>query len=157
MSALIGIAPNAALESDMKQLFRWFVHWHNDASVAGTTAIAEQVGHTCKQKGRVIAARIVANAAVTANATNFFTLLVDKRTAAVPGTPVNLITFAADTPTTDDLAAWTNKDLMAYKTATDTDLDVAVGDVLTFEVTKTGGSGLAFPNAFVEVIFESRD
>lgn len=160
MQSLNGLMPGDGNEPKVRKLFTSFVHWHNDASVAGTTAIAEQVGHFAKQRCRVIAARLVTNAAVTANGTNFFTLLIDKRTAAVPGTPVNLFTFAADTPTTDDVAAWTAKNLFVspYRAAVaDADYNLEEGDLITFEVTKTGGSGLAFPNAWVEVILEARD
>lgn len=161
MAAIDGLIALFSLSGTSEQNARkltWFKEtWRQDAAIAGTTALAEQAGGTVKQKSRLIGAKLITGTATTANGTNFFTLLIDKRTAAVPGTPVNVITFAADTPTTDDLAAFTAKDLVAYFTATAADLNFAEGDSYTVEVTKTGGSGLAFPIAQLELIFEARD
>lgn len=157
--SLAAILPNAG-EKNVRDTLRFQGLWQNAAAIAGTTALAEQPGGRVKQKCRLVAAVFVPAAGVTANGTNYFTLLIDKRTAAVPGTPVNLITYAADTPTDDDMAAFTAEDLMAtatYAPGAATAYDFAEGDTWTVEVTKTGGSGLAFPAGSLQLIFEPRD
>ena len=157
--SLAALAPRSA-EETVKKTLRFTEVWTNAASIAGTTALAEVVAGRVKQKGRLVGAAFIPSSAVTANATNFFTLLVDKRTAAVPGTPVNLLTLAVDTVTTDDIAAFTAKELVGttYATAAAaTDYDFAENDTFTVEVTKTGGSGLAFPTGSLVLVFEGRD
>lgn len=147
-------------EETVKKTFRSPQEWVNTAAIAGTTALGEFTAGRVKQKCRLVGAAFIPSAAVTANATNFFTLLIDKRTAAVPGTPVNVITFAADTPTTDDIAAWTAKEFIGnatYAPGAAADYEFAEGDTFTVEVTKTGGSGLAFPAGTLQLIFEGRD
>lgn len=142
-------------EQNVRKL-AWFVaQWRNDASVAGTTAIAEVAVSSVKQKSRLVGLKLTAAAAVTANGTNYFSVVVKKRPLSAPGTPVTLTTFAADTPTTDDLTAFLAKDI--FPEAPGTDFDFASGDVFSVEVTKTGGSGLAFPVAVLEGLFEARD
>lgn len=145
--ALQGLMPHLVNE-DVRAPFMRVAQWMNDADVTGTNAVAERPIFRAKRPCRVRAASIVAAAAVTAHGTNYWTLLIDKRTAAAPGTPVNVLTFAADTPTTDDLAAFDDKDLSANLTTTAADLALAVGDVLTVEITKAG-AGLTFPVATV--------
>jgi hypothetical protein len=140
---------------------RWTQEWRSDTAAATTTAIAEQVAARVKQKSRLIGVLFLPAAAVTGAATNFFTLLIDKRTAAVPGTPVNLISYVADTPTTDDAAAFGSKDLyvttyIAGAVAAGADFDLEEGDVVTVEVTKAA-AGMTFPIASVQLVFEARD
>lgn len=149
IQALVAISAvkGAAGEEDAKKALRQTFSWRNEAAVAGTTAIAERVIAVAKQKCRVSSLALVSATATTANATNYLSLIVRKRTAAAPGTQVQLFTLALDTPTTDDLAAWTAKNLMQspYQDGAVTAFDLEEGDVLTAEVTKTGGSGLAYP------------
>lgn len=139
-----------------------FAHlFYNATSRATTTAIAETAaeGGGVKMKSRLMKVELFLDAAVTGTATNFFTLLVRKRTAALPGTQVALVTFAADTVTTDDVAAFTVKDLLAVSTwvaGSATDFDFAEGDVVTAEVTKSG-SGMTFPIGQLKLTFEPRD
>lgn len=149
------LGASGSTELTIRNIFRFTEAWANAAAIAGTTALAEQPACRVKQKCRLVGVSFVTAAAVTANGTNFFTLLLDKRPVSAPGTPVNLITFAADTPTTDDIAAFTEKAI--YPAAPGTDFNLAEGDVLTAEVTKTGGTGLAFPACTVTFIFEARD
>lgn len=133
-----------------------------DTALATTTALAEKVLIRVKRKCRLVGAYVSPSAAVTGAATNFFTVLIDKRLAAAPATNVNLITYAADTATTDDIAAFGSKDLLAaatlatYLTApTAADLNFEEGDVATLEITKAG-TGMTFPIAEVRLIFEPR-
>lgn len=158
--SLAALAPRTTSEENIKKTLRFQEVWLNAASIAGTTALAEQAAGRVKQKCRLVGAAFIPSAGVTANGTNFFTLLVDKRPAALPGTPVNLITFAADTPTTDDIAAWTAKEFIGnatYAPAAAADYDFAEGDAFTVEVTKSGGAGLAFPAGSLVLYFEGRD
>jgi hypothetical protein len=154
-------AATAAAATARELLFRKFTYTSmrhfNAAAVAGTTAIAEVPIGSIKMPMRLVEAKLCPGTATTANATNYLTVLVDARLAATPFTARNLITFAMDTPTTDDLTAFDEKDLMAYATATLADLSVSEGEIITVEVTKTGGSGLAYPIGTLELRFAPRD
>jgi hypothetical protein len=165
MSKIIGtilgltVPYTAAAESQVHGAFTWEIRWVNTAAVAGTTAVAELSVGIVKQTSALVGAYFCpSSGGVTANATNYFTLLVGARLAATPFTKRNLVTYAADTPTTDDIAQWDAGDVFtAYKTATPADLNLAAGEVLTVEVTKTGGSGLAFPAGAVVLLLKPRD
>lgn len=154
----ISAAKGTAAEEDAKKALRQPVEWKNEAAVAGTTAIAERTIAVARQKCRLVTLALYAATATTANATNYLTLIIRKRTAAAPGTQVQLCTLALDTPTTDDLAAFTAKNLLAspYQDGVGTAFDLEEGDTLTAEVTKTGGSGLAYPIAHLFGTLEGR-
>lgn len=160
IQALVAIsaAKGSAAEEDAKKALRQAFSWKNEAAVAGTTAMAERVIAVAKQKCRLVALNLYAATATTANATNYLSVIVRKRTAALPGTQVQLCTLALDTPTTDDLAAFTAKNLLAspYQDGAAAAFDLEEGDVLTVEVTKTGGSGLAYPIAELAGTLEGR-
>jgi hypothetical protein len=133
-----------------------------EADLATTTALAERVAIRARQKCRLVALNFCPASAVTGAATNFFTLLIDKRTTATPGTPINLVTYAADTATTDNAAAFGSKDLLAsatfatyVPTATSADFNLEEGDVLTVEVTKAA-SGMTFPISTLAFLLEPR-
>jgi len=145
--AAISAVKGSAAEEDAKKVLRQPFSWKTEAAVAGTTAVAERVIAVAKQKSRLVTLALYSATATTANATNYLSLVIRKRTAALPGTQVQLCTLALDTPTTDDLAAWTAKSLLAspYQDGAGTAFDLEEGDVITAEVTKTGGSGLAYP------------
>jgi hypothetical protein len=161
--ALVAMTPLPITnEQEIYGITRQVSTWNNDTAAATTTAIAEQVAIVARQKCRLTTARLAPGAAVTGTATNFFTLLVAKRPASAPGTPVNLITFAADTATTDDIAAFAARDLLAaatlatyVPTATAADFDLEEGDVLTVAVTKAA-SGMTFPIAALALGLEPR-
>lgn len=148
-------------EKVVRDTLRWEGNWHTHTAAATTTAIGEEAAHRVKQKCRLVACQFMAYAAVTAGATNFFTLTIRKRTAAAPGTQVALIAYAADTTTTDDAAAFTAKDLMTTTyissgVAPGTEFNFAEGDIVTCEVTKAG-TGMTFPISSVQLVFEPRD
>lgn len=159
LQALISLVTAGATqnEDDMRHITRQTASWKNEAAVAGTTAIAERVVTRARQKSRLTKLVLITPTATTANATNLLTVIVRKRTLALPGTQVAVITFAMDTPTTDDLVAFTEKDLLAsYADGAVGAFDFEKGDMVTVEVTKTGGSGLAFPIADIELQLEPR-
>lgn len=119
--------------------------WVNAAAVAGTTAIAETPFDYVPFAAVVKRVVWVPGAAVTANGTNFFTLLIRKRSAADAYA-------AATTLATRSLAA-TNAVAFTPEVITPSVFSLAAGDVLIAEVTKSGGSGLAFPISGVHVEF----
>ncbi len=158
--SLAALIPRAS-EEQVKKTLRWTESYVQDTALATTTALSERVAARVKQKSRLIGALFCPDTAVTGAATNFFTLLIDKRTAAAPGTPVNLITYAADTATTDDAAAFGSKDLytltyLAGGVAAGADFNFEEGDVATVEVTKAA-SGMTFPSGKIYFVFEGRD
>ncbi len=159
----ISAVSSSGAEDQMRKITRQAEDFRNSAALATTTALAESVAIRARQKCRLVAAVFCPDAAVTGAATNFFTLLVAKRPASAPGTPVNLITYAADTATTDDAAAFGSKDLLAaatyatyVPTATSSDFDLNEGDVITVQVTKASG-GMTFPASAVHFQLEARD
>jgi glutamine amidotransferase PdxT len=83
--------------------------------------------------------KIVPEAALTANATNFRTFRVLNKGQSGSGSTV-VATFATDTPTTDDLAAFDEKSIPLSGTAAN--LVVAAGDVLAADET-VAASGVA--------------
>jgi hypothetical protein len=145
ISKLEGLLPgvsntNSSSMTDAQSLARWEHEWKNDASVAGIW--------------------IIPDVATTADATNFLTVLIDRRPATDYTTPTNMVTFAMDTAGTDNLVAFTPKDIgpaSSYASATATVFDLALADVVTVEVTKSGGSGLALPICTVLFQLEPRD
>ena len=156
--AAYSVPTTTALEKQVSGHVTWEVPYTNPAAVAGTTAVAEIAIGMVKQKAQLVGCKYIpSSGGVTANATNYFTLILRARLAASPYTARALITFAADTPTTDDLAQWNDNDLFGYKSATAADLNLEEGEGLTLEVTKTGGSGLAFPAGTVVLYLQPRD
>lgn len=147
----------AVLEEQIRQAQLFEVIYRNPTAATTTVAIAELSMGSVKMKARLVEAVFIPDAAITAGATHYTSLLVAKRAAASPSTSTNLITYAADTTTTDDAAQWDEKDLSAYFTATLADLDVVDGDTLTFAATKTGTNGMTFPAGTVVLRFRPRD
>ncbi len=165
MSKLEGLTPgvdnfDSAAGSEAQFLARWEASWLNAADAATTTAISERVVFRAKRKCRILGIWFVPTSAVTGAATNFFTLLIDKRPATAYGTPVNLVTYAADTVTEDDAAAFTPKDIgpavATYPVADKTVFHLLRGDVVTAEVTKAG-TGMTYPVSQVLFMIEPRD
>ncbi len=152
-------AAGSGAEDEMRKMNRQVALWKNDAAVATNTAISERNVTTVRQKSRLVKASLVLDAAVTGTATDFFTVLIDKRTAAAPATPVNLITFAADTPTTDNCVAFAEKDLLglaAYVAGGSADFEFEEGDCVTVEITKSTATGMTFPVGTLKLEFEPR-
>jgi hypothetical protein len=89
----------------------------------------------------------VPSAAVTANATNYFTVFVRNRTASGTVRPLSR-SYAATNST-----AYT-ADAMALS-GTASDLQVNAGDVLTVEMIHTG-TGLTLPAGAVQIYYRAR-
>jgi hypothetical protein len=106
-----------------------------EATVApqGTAnAAQDQVIGEAPYAGRVSSVKIVPEAALTANATNFRTFRVVNKGQAGSGSTV-VASFATDTPTTDDLVAFDEKAIPL--SGTPANLKVAKGDVLAVDET----------------------
>lgn len=97
--------------------------------------------------GTVTSVTFTPEAAVTAHASNYRTYKLVNKGQAGAGTTA-IATFATDTVTTDDLAAFDEKTIPLSSTAAD--LVVAAGDILVW-VETTAASGVASPGGRVEV------
>lgn len=152
----------SAFELAARSLTRQEIDWQNDAGagvITAGTALAEIPLGTARQRSRIVKLELIPSAAVTANATNYLTAVVRKRTVLLPGTQVTVASFPLDTVTTDDLVAFAATDLMTragVTLGTDAARLFEVGDVLTLEITKTG-TGLSFPIGSLKATFEPRD
>lgn len=148
----------AALENQVERSTLHEVRWTNPSALTTTVAQAELAIGSVKAPSRLAEAKYVpSSGGITGNATHYLTLLVAARLSITPFTSRNLITYAADTPTTDDATQWDELDLSAYFNATLTNLDLAQDEILTVAVTKTGSDGLAFPAGTVTLRLRPRD
>lgn len=115
-------------------------------ATAGTTD--EWAGFIAPFRCVVTAVKWTPNAAVTADGTNFFSVVVKNRVAGAGTTAIATRAYSATngvafTPETVTLSA------------TAADLNVAAGDLVS--VAKTvGGSGLAMPDGVVQVTVQAR-
>lgn len=106
---------------------------------AGAAVAQDQAVGEAPFAGSVTAAKIVPEANLTANATNYRTFQVVNKGADGNGTTV-VATFATDTVTTDDLADFDEHSLTLSAVAGAT--TVAAGDVLAV-VETVAGTGVA--------------
>lgn len=114
---------------------------------AGAAVAQDQVISEAPVAGTVVEVRLIPEAALTANGTNFRTFrLVNKGQAGAGSTVV--ATFATDTPTTDDLVAFDEK--IIPLSGTPANLTVAENDVLAADET-VAGSGVAHSGYRMEV------
>lgn len=102
-----------------------------------------------EQNVTVTAAKLVPNAAITADGSNYFTLTLTNKGAAAAGSTAvatrawsatNSVAFVAESMTLSSTAA---------------DLNVASGEVLDLKRTHTG-TGLAMPDMYVELRYKLR-
>lgn len=148
-------------DATVRNLFRWSGEWEVDTATGAAAVIVESPAHRCKQKGRLIGCSFTPQAAVTGAATNFFSIIGSKRLASNPATKSVLFTYPASSTPAGDAAAYSSKDMLTlvYLTggvAQDANSDFLEGDMLTFEVTKSG-TGMVTPIFNMNYIFEARD
>jgi hypothetical protein len=98
---------------------------------------------------RVLRVTYLPLAAVTANATNYGTLILNKDTGA--GADTVVASRATDTVTTDDMAAGVPWDLVNSSTAAN--LELALDDKFGIQITKTG-TGVAIAAGHLIVYYE---
>lgn len=154
----LAVPTTTAQENQVAAHATWELRYINLAALATTTAQTETPLGSMKGKAAMVGAKFIPAAAVTGTATNFFTLTIAARLAATPFTSRTLITYAADTPTTDDAAAWDEKDLFtsAYKSVTAADFNLEEGEVITAAVAKAA-AGMTYPISVVVLRFQHRD
>lgn len=116
----------------------------------GTAATTDDwVLKVCDLKITVVAVKLVPNAAITANGTNFFDLaLINKGAAAGGSTSMATRSWAA----TNSVAFVSESMTLSGTTA---NLNAAVGDVLDLARTVTA-AGLAMPDMLVELHYKLR-
>jgi hypothetical protein len=114
---------------------------------AGTTTAETVIGHVnfaCK----IIAARYVPAAALTADNTNNATITVSKRVAG--GGSKTTIASITTNVASGNWTQWAPKDLTL--TAVAADLQIAANSGITFEIAK-GGTGVVVPAGTLELVF----
>lgn len=129
--------PAGTVKNSMR---RTYSENYSDAATAGT-AVTETVHANVQRAGKVVAAKLSAPIAVTANDTNYATVTVSKRTGA-GGAVVIASRTTQITGGSGNIVAFVPVTL----TLTAANQLLAAGDVLTVAVTKTG-SGVALTAA----------
>jgi hypothetical protein len=99
---------------------------------AGAAVAQDQVIDRCPIAGEVKSVLIVPEAALTGHATNYRTFRVINKGQGGAGTTV-VASFATDTPTTDDMAAFDERAIPLSLVANAT--KVAAGDILAADET----------------------
>lgn len=117
---------------------------------ATAATLQDQVIGEAPYAGTVSEVTIVPEAALTANGTNFRTFRVVNKGQAGAGSTV-VATFATDTPTTDDLAAFDEKAIPL--SGTPANLVVAEGDILVADET-VAGTGVAHSGYRIKVTID---
>jgi len=155
-----GLVPGAVLQNDANEAWREEAQYSNNTAVTTTTAVAEHVMWIARHKMRVIGIRYGTDVAYVGVPTNFFSIVVAVRHAAAPATQKIIATYNADTAGTKDLAAFAARDFYASgdvnAAAADADFILAIGDVITVTVTKSG-TGATFQPSSLSVVLEQRD
>ena len=114
--------------SDMLNVIRFHVPIPVDFNTAGTAD--EEPVLIAPIACTVTGVTLVPETAITGHATNYATLSLENKGAAGTGTD-EIASFAFDTPTTDDVAAFDGKALTL--SATPANLDLALGDVVSIK------------------------
>lgn len=157
---LKGLVPTAANPNDALEVCREEVNFFTIAALTTTTALAEQPIFIARRKMRVVGVRFAPGAAVTGVAANYFSLVIAVRHIAAPATQKIIATYAADTATTKDVAAFASRNLWSAgdvnAAAADADFILLEGDTVTLTVTKTG-TGMTFPISVTDLVLEYRD
>lgn len=156
---LKGLTPGTLLQNDCAEAWREEPVYTAIATLTTTTALAEQPIFRARHKMRVIGAWFAPGTAVTGAATNFFSIVLAVHHLAAPATQKIIATYNADATPGKDVAAFASRDLWANDSntsAADADFILAIGDVVTLTITKSG-TGMTFPISSIGVILEMRD
>lgn len=159
-SALEGLE-NLALSKKVNNVLTKEYRLDTSVAAATTVAIVERPIFRAVGACRISGIEFISTASVTGTATDYFTLTVRKRTAASSFTATTAITtYAADTSTTDDAVAFVPKDLgwsSIYAATTASVFELADGDEVTAEVTKSSSTGMTYPISAVRITTEPRE
>lgn len=109
-------------------------------------ATAEQIVFAPRFRGKLLDVSVEPDAALTANNTNYASLLIDKRPASGPATPVNVVTLTTEVAS-GSWTAWTSKSL-----GTLANNSFVSGDKFTFEITKSG-TGVIVPDLLLVLTY----
>lgn len=155
-SALRGLIPTAVLpEADLAPIAQDTFRMESEVALAAGAAVVERCIAVARRPFQIVSVIASPQAAVTANDTDFFTVILNKRPVGAPGTPaVALSAPATVTAGTGNWVAFTTKDLSSFLSATLANRVFAVGDGLWCTVTKTGGTGLVYPVCTITVVTE---
>jgi hypothetical protein len=135
-------------------------HFNSNVKIAGdvfaltgnTTRAETTMPRHARVHGKVVAIRVMADAGFTSSDTQYWTVLVQKRTNTTPGTPVTLTSTTFKTVSgggTGDLTAFKYLDLAL--SGTDAALDFLEDDSFTITLT-TAGTSAAIARLTVELI-----
>jgi hypothetical protein len=120
---------------------------------ANTTHTESVLARRNSCHGQVSQVRITCDNGFTASDTQYWTVLVQKRTSTTPGTPVTVATATLQTTGGGGIGTITAFKYLAVTLGTGTALDVIEDDVFTVTVTSAGTSA-ALTNFTVEVVMK---
>lgn len=119
-----------------------FVKEADDGAAATATSETVFFENTSGRDRTIVAAKYIPSAALTANDTNYATLLLDKRLSSDYGTAVNVATETTETTGSGGSGNWTAFTPVTLGALAQTVLEN--GALLTVEITKTG-TGVIVP------------
>lgn len=125
------------------------------AQTTATAVTAEFNLYRAERPGVVKKALLTPEIAYTSDNTNFWTLLMFKRTAITPGTAITFLSAAGKTAAsggTGNLTAWLAADVSTLLDSDITKRTLAAGDMITCSVAKSATTGATFPKSLVEVL-----
>lgn len=124
-----------------------------DDAMASTATTEVGTGMYLPVKAKLKSVHLLLTGAttLTGHASNYASIILDKYSSAGAGN-ANVLTWATDTATTDDLAVYTPKDISAG--IVDTAAVCDAGSNLSIQITKTG-SGVIVPALRVICVFEA--
>jgi hypothetical protein len=118
-----------------------------DGAAADVTAESTFFENNSGRERAITAIKYIPNAALTAHASNYATLLVDKRLASDYTTAVPVASLTTEITGSGDWVAFTPEELTLLLTTLED------GALLTFEITKAA-SGVAVPAGQLVVVFD---
>jgi hypothetical protein len=124
------------------------LHWKKAAidGAAGTATAEIVIDNTLRHAGTVVAVRVAPSAALTAADATPANIIIRRRPAAAPGTPVVIATCTTNLAS-GNWTAWQMKDF----TSSIASAAVLADDVITVEITKTG-AGTVVPPLCLEMV-----
>lgn len=148
---LAGLTPTSAAR-DVQRLFEKSKGGAIASAVASTPQ-AELILGVARVPCRLSFAQVVTDTTAAGSATSYATFNVFKRTVTTPGTAVTMCTASTTTVGLGTITAWTAKDLKSGFSSTDANLELDVGDIVTWSVTKAAG-GVALGTGILDIDVE---
>lgn len=123
------------------------------ASAVATTPQAEKIWGVARKPMRLALAKVITDTTAAGDATSYASFNVFKRTVTTPGTAVTMCTASTTTVGLGTITAWVAEDLSSGFSATAANLELDVGDIVTYSVTKAAG-GVALGTGILDLDFE---